>query len=160
MSVRGMESLGWVQRVMAASKYGAKRYKCVRLLRVPNEIDWERFFNLRRNSTDPLQTDRGGERDAERIDDDGYIPDDSAEVRLDHTSTLELETPEEEQPPFPAWTADQPMLNFLYDMIQASGTDGASTMVCKLKRYHFPTNPEWQRRISRVMPLEDSTIGL
>ena len=131
-----METLGWVQRVMAESNYGKKRYKCVKLLHMPDERDWKRFFNLRRDFTDPLRTDLADERDAEKMDDEGYIPDDSTKVHLSSGTTANIETSDDEPQPFPSWTTDRPMLNFLHDIIEASGTNGISSMVCSLHSHH------------------------
>ncbi|KAI9867766.1 MAG: hypothetical protein M1830_005748, partial [Pleopsidium flavum] len=127
--------MGCVRRVKARSQYSkAGRYyhRCVKLLREPENEEWQLFWDPVRGVPDHLK---------ERDDDDANAEgDEEDEDEAGTSSKAGIEDAEGDGEEgdlqeigrlVPQWTPDQNLSNFLFDLVSKSGTKGLSTMDIK-----------------------------
>ncbi len=126
--------MGCVRRVKARSQYtraGRYYHRCVKLLREPENEEWQLFWDPVRGIPDHLK-----ERDNDDADADGDEEDEDEADENPTTGTQDAEGDggdgdlQEIGRPVPQWTPDQNLSNFLFDLVSKSGTKGISTMVC------------------------------
>ncbi|KAF8450108.1 hypothetical protein BGX38DRAFT_1269609 [Terfezia claveryi] len=105
--------------------------RCIKLIREPNEQDWEQTLSvtLKRDADDV--EDENGEGGNEG-DDDGE-KDNDQDDELDHDAVAKLENVEgdlveESSRIIPSWVPDRSLENIIYDAVDAAGVDGVSSM--------------------------------
>ncbi|KAI9681052.1 MAG: hypothetical protein M1822_007126 [Bathelium mastoideum] len=114
-----LEKMGCLQRVAAKAAdngSGERRFRCLKLLREPNDDDYREFMKFGRKQDkevsepsqelEPSQDNQGSMEDFFADDDD----DDASTVRVP-----------------PQWTPDIPHANFLYNLIDSSGPQGLTS---------------------------------
>ncbi|KAI9695725.1 MAG: RNA polymerase III transcription initiation factor complex subunit [Candelina mexicana] len=153
-TVRKLEVIGCVRRVKARSIHSQTEdatHRSVKFIREPKDHEW----NLQWNSTNGTVADLPNEVD---LDEDGgdildgnneELPNDLANPSSDPHTTLEVKDLQETSRVLPQWTPDRPMSNQLFDLVDAAGTEGISTMALKASslgtRYQRPLEHHLQR---------------
>ncbi|KAF2138656.1 uncharacterized protein K452DRAFT_300754 [Aplosporella prunicola CBS 121167] len=131
-STRRLEGLKLIKRVKAQlNRNSSKWYRCIKLLREPVPRDRAVFVTMGIKDADKLT-------DGDKIGESAYALDDDAEGEIDPDLEQEpsaLGQPllegdnevEEVQRLPPQWDPDRPTPNFLFDIVHAHGSDGATT---------------------------------
>ena len=129
--VRQLEALGCIKQVRAQANSNlptALYFRCIKLIREPDETEWQSFISPHRglpNSTaagDDDDPDADGEADGEY----GAEPSTYSQNNEEGPPIKNLR---EVGRPIAQWDGDHCLNNFLFDLIDNSGTRGMSTMV-------------------------------
>ena len=151
-----------MQRVRVAGsipRLSGKPYRCVKLVREPKEKDWATFFALTRDymqQNTPVGQDEDFDNDAEGDADEDYQPDDSLKVLVaDDENVEDLDVT---QIDVPQWSSDRPLVNMLYDIIHASGTNGISIQVFQINQRIIASMTDTTSRVSKTSWLATFSI--
>ena len=134
-TVRKWESLGFVKRVKAELRYEHGQssrpglYNCVKLLREPAFQDIEKFYSSHgRLTADDLQ---GTTAEGENLDGDEEAGDlsEMQNMNPDPPTAIMIKVTEVRKT-IPQWTPDRNITNMIFDIIDQSGSNGISSMVC------------------------------
>ena len=130
--IRRLEKLGFVQRIKLGSKGKSSReshYKrLVMLLRDPDRKGLEHAFDLTKRLKSLSNASEEGVDSEDGESDEDY----------DHTDAMEIDVIPSEMSGStsqivgfrnPAWTAERPISNILYDLVNSSGLEGISLAV-------------------------------
>ena len=128
--LRRLEHTGCVKEVNARALFGERlttgRFRCIKKVREPTEADWLAFNKINDQGLRGLGAEGHVQRNA--LDDDEE--DEGAEIsqKTDQETTFTADVQELERP-IPQWTSEQPLNNFVFDLIHRAGEKGISTMV-------------------------------
>lgn len=135
-TLRKLEALGCVKQVKAQANSDlatAFYFKCVKLIREPDESEWQYFISPHRG----LSHAAAGAGD-EYLDADGEVDEDYDPEHLTHLEPdikgPPLKNLHEVERPVAQWDGDCCLNNFLFEIIDRSGTQGMSTMVTSISR--------------------------
>lgn len=134
--LRRLEDGGFLTRVRAASSLApqGRLFVCIKLLREPEGQELQSFWdstNLKNPRIGQRRMETEVDSDDDQDVDDGIVG--SVEDVPIAPETLQ-ETTEEKaldqtEQNSPQWTPKQPLGNLLFDVIEATGTEGLSSMV-------------------------------
>jgi len=102
--------------------------RCIKLIREPNEQDWEQTLSVTlKRDADDADDENGGEGDdGEKDNDQDDELDDDAVAKLEN---VEGDLVEESSRIIPSWVPERSLENIIYDAVDAAGVDGVSSMV-------------------------------
>ena len=132
-AVRRLESMGCLQRVRApgnAENDFEHFYKCVKLIREPQEAELQEFLKLSRDAINSNPTvPYGDEYEDEEDMEEGYQVENSAQPDINNAEDAQ---PEHAQPECTAlsWAPNRLLVHVLYDLVKERGMQGTSSMVC------------------------------
>lgn len=133
---RRLEHTGCIKEVNAHALFGERlttgRFRCIKLVREPTEADWQAFMKI--NDQSLRGPGAEGHLQQSTLDDDEE--DEVAEIsqQADQETDLMAELQKIERP-IPQWTPEQPLNNFIFNLVHQAGEKGISTMVrCLLSR--------------------------
>jgi len=130
-TLRRLEALGCVKqiRAQANSNIAASLYfRCIKLIREPDEKEWQLFLSPHRGlpNTTTLGEDEDLDADVEVDEDDDL--EGMPSLRNDETGAPVKDLREVGRP-IAQWGGDQCLNNFLFNLIDNTGTQGMSSMV-------------------------------
>ncbi|KAF8430301.1 hypothetical protein EV426DRAFT_542339, partial [Tirmania nivea] len=105
--------------------------RCIKLIREPNEQDWEQTLSVTlKRGADDVDDETGeggneGDDDGEKDNDQDDELDDDAVAKLEN---VEGDLVEESSRIIPSWVPDRSLENIIYDAVDAAGMDGVSSM--------------------------------
>lgn len=126
-----LEDLGCVKQVKAQAQTQTPNpfyFRCVKFFREPVEKEWQLLAAPNRAPLSSSRVRENGDVDAGE-DTDNHLPIEKSArlITIDEDTSVEILRGFGRS--IPQWTADRCMNNFLYDLIQQSGTQGISSMV-------------------------------
>ena len=104
-----------------------RRFRCIKLIREPTQADWKAF--LLHSSYHGLEEPDSEEqtRQAPLDDDEDDSADATQYVDEENVPVRDLQAVRR---PIPQWTPEQPITNFIFNLVSHAGEKGLSTMVC------------------------------
>ncbi len=133
-TVRKLEVMGCVRRVRARSIYSRTEqatHRSVKFLREPKEHEWNLQWDASHGIADNLRNedelDEVEDEDEDAIAD--RLPSESARPSAEPQNALIVKDLQEASRVLPQWTPNRPLSNQLFDLVEAAGTEGISTMV-------------------------------
>ena len=134
--LRRIEHTGCIKEVNARALFGERlttgRFRCIKMVREPTEADWQAFIKI----NDKGLRGPGAEAHVQRNTLDEEEEDEGVDIsqQADSETTFMADLQEIERP-IPQWTPEQPLNNFVFNLIHQAGEKGISTMVrCLLSR--------------------------
>lgn len=131
--LRRLEIIGCVREVNARAflegKLKNRRYRCLKMVREPTEADWRAFLDSAYRGLD----DEGAEKQAQQGSRDDFKDNDVEDPDRAQSGEVEEEIfggeIEEVERAIPRWIPEQPISNFIFDLVRHAGEKGISTMV-------------------------------
>ena len=130
-TLRKLEALGCVKQVKAQANSDlatAFYFKCVKLIREPDEAEWQYFISPHRGLSHAAAVAGDEDLDADGEIDEDYDLEDSTHLDPDNKGRS-LKNLKEFERPVAQWDGDYCLNNFLLEIVDRSGTQGMSTMV-------------------------------
>ena len=129
-TLRQLEALGCVKQVRAQANTDiatALYFRCVKLIREPDETEWQMFLSPHRGQANQTIVTEDGDLDADYESDDEYGLAESL-GRLEENGAQFTNLADSGRP-VAQWDGHRCLNNFLFDLINKAGTRGMSTMV-------------------------------
>ncbi len=130
-TLRQLEALGCVKQVRAQANSNIATsiyFKCIKLIREPDEKEWQLFLSPHRGLSNTTTVG-----DNEDLDAAGELQEDYGLDEIEDRGTSGISAPvkdlREVGRPIAQWGGDQCLNNYLFDLINRTGTHGMSTMV-------------------------------
>lgn len=126
-----LDAMNITQRIRARARHSLTRWvRCVRLLRRPTDQEREHLSSFLRKAQRPEDPSEGVDAEDDQEDDE----DDAIELELDAAEGAEgapkgIEKVIEVSRRPPQWDPDVNLNNLLFDLADAAGKDGLSSMV-------------------------------